>query len=261
MIRNYSISDGRLFLSEDNTEITIFHAKIGIYRGTVLTSVKFICSRDRVNFESCTCVGNIHSPNTVLPYCITSKKIGNTIEIRTPFVELESVGNEIAIYMLFQHKILTIAAVACLYHTTLVMFLGKSNSGKTTSARLLKIHIPEIQILSDDYVCLRCNGSNIEASVPIWDILSNCDVQAPWKSIEKIILVDLNKGKKLTSFVDLIKYSIGTGFSSDIAFEAFQELYKMNSIFPPVKILHGNYQDFYSIDSEITSNIMNVVPI
>lgn len=201
MQRRYNICDGRLFSTSGQAEITIIHSDAANYRGTSFANMDFTCSEDMLNYMSVTHVSNVHSRGQIIPETIISQRQGHQVRILSPFVELESVGNEIAIYTLLEHHILTIDAVACLYYSTLILFLGKSNSGKSTSARLIKLHFPEIRIMSDDFVCFRKNKSVLEFSVPIWDILSDCSIQEPWHSIESVILVDLNRDYKIHSFL------------------------------------------------------------
>lgn len=255
MQRGYNVYDGKLISTSDEAEITILHSDTANYRGASFAHMDFTSSEDMLNYTSVTHVSNVRNQKQILSEPIISRKQGHKVEILTPFIELESVGNEIALYMLLEHNILTLDAVACLYHRILILFLGKSNSGKTTSARLLKLRFPEIRIMSDDFVCFRKCESELEFSVPIWDILSDCSVQAPWQSVDSIILVDLNKDYKIEDFSDLINYTIGTTFSSEIAFQIYKNLKAIDNLRFKTAILSAKYQDFYSVREIIASHL------
>lgn len=255
MQRGYNICDGRLVSSSGQAEITIIHSDTANYRGTSFAGMDFTCSEDMRNYVSVTHVSNIHNRKQIIPETIISQKQGHQVKILSPFVEFESVGNEIALYTLFEYHILTLDAVACLYHSTLILFLGKSNSGKSTSARLFKLHFPESQIMSDDFVCFRKNKSELEFSVPIWDALSDCSAQKSWHSIESVILVDLNRDYKIHSFFDLINYTIGTSFSAEVAFQIYKNFKTIDQLSFKSIILPAKYRDFYSVFEKITYNL------
>lgn len=255
MQRRYNICDGRLFSTSGQAEITIIHSDAANYRGTSFANMDFTCSEDMLNYMSVTHVSNVHSRGQIIPETIISQRQGHQVRILSPFVELESVGNEIAIYTLLEHHILTIDAVAFLYYSTLILFLGKSNSGKSTSARLIKLHFPEIRIMSDDFVCFRKNKSVLEFSVPIWDILSDCSIQEPWHSIESVILVDLNRDYKIHSFFDLINYTIGTSFSAEVSFQIYKNYKAIDQLCFNSTILSAKYQDFYSVSEKIAYHL------
>ena len=148
--RRYNICDGRLFSTSGQAEITIIHSDAANYRGTSFANMDFTCSEDMLNYMSVTHVSNVHSRGQIIPETIISQRQGHQVRILSPFVELESVGNEIAIYTLLEHHILTIDAVACLYYSTLIGSRAACDLGHllhfTASGRiqgLSLIHISE----------------------------------------------------------------------------------------------------------------------
>ena len=105
MQRRYNICDGRLFSTSGQAEITIIHSDAANYRGTSFANMDFTCSEDMLNYMSVTHVSNVHSRGQIIPETIISQRQGHQVRILSPFVELESVGNEIAIYTLLEHHI------------------------------------------------------------------------------------------------------------------------------------------------------------
>lgn len=251
MYRNYNVDDGRLVAVSDGGEITIIHQNTMDYRGRLFSRMQYRMLSEQ-DYESITTITSVSNHKKACGEFIVSQKQGKHVNISTPFSELESVGNEISLYMLHEYNVLTMRAVACINKETLVLFLGKSNSGKSTAAHFLKMQYTPVKLLSDDFICLRVDQSSIQCSVPVWDSFSDYPDQSIWETVCSVILVDLNKDTIISQPKDIAYYSIGGGFSPEISIDIFALVDKLLGANCRWTVFPGEYQNAYSVIDKIT---------
>ncbi len=112
--------------------------------------------------------------------------------IETPFNDLISIGFEMALYQCLYQSTLTLYASAYVDEQgTLVLALGKSNSGKSTFLNhRVKLDRQKRQAISDDHISLRVKNNHLLAFCPIWDAFYSKN-QKPIK-IRRILFVILD---------------------------------------------------------------------
>lgn len=257
--RKYTVIDGRLISDYRNAKIVIYQKNLEQYYGAKPDHIDFYGSDSLENYKSTSYITNIFNCNKLYATTVNSKKQGAYLTIYAPFMELTSVANELAIYLLLEYHVLTLHAVGCLLEDKLIMFLGKSNSGKSTSAMLFKQMIPEAHILSDDFLCIRKSNNGLEFSVPIWDILADCSSQKLWRHAKSTFIVDLSDAHSTERFSDLANFAIGMDFCSDIAFSIYKELSEIERSIEAVHFLKVNRHNLWAASKEVVKQVLSIV--
>lgn len=148
--------------------------------------------------------------------------------ISSPFEELDSIGNEIAIYQLIHCSTMTFHAAASLLGSHLFLFIGKSNSGKSTVNYFFKHFEPYTKIISDDFVLLALIDGGVYVSTPVYEILNNYDSSNRWYEIDEITVVNLSCSLKISNIFDLISVGIASSFLGAFSFEFYRLLGEIN---------------------------------
>jgi len=219
--------------------------------GCTVNSFQFIEDYPSLHYNTNATLINKFNPAISYDYVVTSAYNNQKLCITTPFVELNSIANELAMYQLYKNNILTLISATCLVGDTGVLFVGSRFSGKSTVAVKFCEALQGCKLLSDNYVHIKSSFAGLACTM--WDTSFSKDILS-WHDIKKLIIVDLSSGSSIAKPNDIMQYAICMGFAPVITFKVLDWFDAVtNSISPEITIAKGFYRNSDATISKLIS--------
>jgi len=245
--------NGRLTVAKDYGDIQVSLGEMDTIRGCVVDKFTFELIEHESNgycYRTHTTLTSKFDKSVAYAECIISEYRHGNLVIVSPFWEITSVANELSIYLLIKHKIITIHASLCLYKSVGVIFVGSRNSGKSTYAKLFNEQFSDSFLICDNYI--HFNSDFTSVSTPMWDIKAINGEQRPWANFEHLVVVNLDQNRKINCFSDVLPFAIGMGFSQETTCIVFDKLFCLSHHHKKrISILQSDYHNYQSISGQL----------
>ncbi|MBB6630324.1 hypothetical protein [Clostridium algidicarnis] len=214
--------------------------------GTIVKSLKIQECGERYNTK-CQ-LANLQNPCTVYAETIKSKELDDShLVIDSPYIDLISIANELSIYLLKTSNILTIHASCFMNEDICYMFLGRSNSGKSESAKKISEMFTSGKIVGDDHVHINVTDSSLSVFSPIWDAEDQSKEINKWYAVSKINFICLDK-IKMNGLLDLRRFCVAYSYHEFIDNFIYTCINQMYSLLEGnITIYNCKYQSWESV--------------
>lgn len=205
MINLYIDEDGLVVKSKPaivDCNITIEEGRKSVPVGSLVNNIDFIVRND--GYETRSKITSILKRHSILDEKgIYSIYDGKNLRINSSYLGLDTVGNEIAIFLLIKYGIITLHASSILYNDNAILMCGKSNSGKSTMALdIVQKNSKALQV-SDDHIHVVKIDKNFYITPPIWDLkYSNGN---KWYKCRELNVLKLDFNDEKLETIDLLK--------------------------------------------------------
>ncbi|WIV11342.1 hypothetical protein [Proteiniborus sp. MB09-C3] len=252
---NYHLNNNYLVLSSNNISSKLFaeNSLIAIKMsdnklpfGTIVKSLK-VNKKD--NYYKTICIlTSLNNPNASYSEIITSEVIdGGNLTINSPYNDMTAIANELSIYLLYMKNILTIHASCFVQNEIGYIFLGRSNSGKSTSVKMISKLFTSGKIIADDHIHICAEKSSILLSCPIWDAENKSKEVNKWYIVKKIRLICLDK-IGMNGLIDLLRFTVAYSYHDsidDVIYSFINKIYYIAEDW--IDIYNCEYQSWESV--------------
>lgn len=231
--------------------IAIEEGRKSIPVGSMVNNIDFIDNNN--GYETRSKITSILEKHSKLDEGIYSIYDGENLKISSSYRGIDTVGNEISIFLLLKYGIITLHASSILCNDIAVLMCGKSNSGKSTMAMdVVQKNSKALQI-SDDHVHIVRIDENFYITPPIWDL--KYSINNKWYKCRELNIFKLDSHDEKFDIIDLLKSIVLFSYMPCTDELILDSLSRWLSEENNIIMYSGRYKD-WEYNSKILENII-----